>query len=86
MTTTRPDVFLSYSREDQAIASRFADAMEREQISVWWDQTLRTGEAFDEVTEEALDGARAVVVLWSKTSVKSRWVRARQPARIATVP
>ena len=45
-------------------------------LSVWWDQTLRTGEAFDEVTEEALEAARAVVVLWSKTSVKSRWVRA----------
>ena len=70
------DVFLSYSREDQAIARRFADALQRAGISVWWDQSLRSGEAFDRVTEKALAEAAAVVVLWSKTSVESRWVRA----------
>jgi eukaryotic-like serine/threonine-protein kinase len=73
--TTRPDVFLSYSREDQATARRYAESLQREGFSVWWDQTLSTGEAYDEVTEKALEGARAVVVLWSKTSVASRWVR-----------
>ena len=43
---------------------------------VWWDVTLRSGDAYDEVTETALRTARAVVVLWSKRSVVSRWVRA----------
>lgn len=76
MTTSRPDIFLSYSREDQPVARRFAEAMQREGFNVWWDQTLSTGEAYDAVTEKALDEARAVVVLWSKTSVSSRWVRA----------
>ena len=71
-----PDVFLSYSRDDQAIARRFATALERAGFSVWWDQTLIAGEAFDEATERALEGASAVVVLWSKKSVASRWVRA----------
>jgi TolB-like protein len=71
-----PDIFLSYSREDQATASRFAEAFGREGFNVWWDQTLRSGEAYDEVTETALRDARAVVVLWSKKSVVSRWVRA----------
>jgi TolB-like protein/Flp pilus assembly protein TadD len=71
-----PDVFLSYSREDQAIARLFADAFAREGFDVWWDQTLRSGEAYDKVTEQALRGARAVVVLWSPRSVESRWVRA----------
>lgn len=71
-----PDVFLSYSREDQARARRFAEALEREGFSVWWDQELSAGEAFDEVTEKALTEARAVVVLWSPRSVSSRWVRA----------
>ncbi|HYP79106.1 MAG TPA: toll/interleukin-1 receptor domain-containing protein, partial [Steroidobacteraceae bacterium] len=71
-----PDVFLSYSREDQVVARRFADALEREGFSVWWDQTLSVGDAYDKVTERALGEARAVLVLWSKRSVDSRWVRA----------
>lgn len=70
------DIFLSYSRTDQAIARRYAEAFQRAGLSVWWDATLRAGEAYDEVTEEALRSARAVVVLWSTTSVASRWVRA----------
>jgi TolB-like protein len=70
-----PDVFLSYCRDDQPVARRFADGLEREGFSVWWDQSLSAGEAFDKVTERALKDSRAVVVLWSKRSVESRWVR-----------
>jgi TolB-like protein len=71
-----PDIFLSYTREDQATAQRFAEAFEAQGFSVWWDVTLRSGEAYDQVTEEALRTAKAVVVLWSQKSVISRWVRA----------
>jgi TolB-like protein len=71
-----PDIFLSYNREDAAIARAYADAFAREGLEVWWDATLRSGEAYDEVTEAALKNAKAVVVLWSKKSVVSRWVRA----------
>ena len=74
--TTPPDIFLSYNRDDQARAKLFADAFEREGFSVWWDVGLRSGDAYDEVTENALRTAKAVVVLWSKKSVQSRWVRA----------
>ena len=71
-----PDIFLSYNREDQAVAKRYADAFAAEGLNVWWDTALRSGEAYDEVTEAALRGAKAVVVLWSPRSVVSRWVRA----------
>jgi TolB-like protein len=71
-----PDIFLSYNREDQATAKRFAEGFEGAGLSVWWDVTLRSGEAYDRVTEQALKSARAVVVLWSPRSVESRWVRA----------
>jgi len=76
MSAAPPDIFLSYNREDQATARRFAEAFEREGFKVWWDVTLRSGEAYDQVTEQALRDAKAVVVLWSKKSVISRWVRA----------
>ena len=74
--TTTPDIFLSYNREDAAVARLYADAFAAEGLTVWWDTALRSGEAYDEVTEAALRGAKAVVVLWSPRSVVSRWVRA----------
>lgn len=74
--TRVPDIFLSYSREDQDRAKVFAEAFSAQGFDVWWDVGLRTGEAYDKVTEDALRAAKAVVVLWSKRSVESRWVRA----------
>ena len=74
--TAAPDIFLSYNREDQARAKLFAEAFEAQGFKVWWDVGLKTGEAYDQVTEKALREAKAVVVLWSKRSVESRWVRA----------
>jgi TolB-like protein len=70
------DIFLSYNREDQATARKFAEGFEHAGFSVWWDVTLKSGEAYDRVTEQALRSAKAVVVLWSKRSVNSDWVRA----------
>lgn len=72
---TAPDIFLSYSRSDAAFARRFADAFGAAGFAVWWDHQLTAGDTYDEVTEAALRGARAVVVLWSPVSVTSRWVR-----------
>jgi hypothetical protein len=68
------DIFLSFNREDQARAKLFAEGFEAQGFKVWWDVGLRTGKAYDEVTETALRTAKAVV--WSKKSVQSRWVRA----------
>ena len=45
-----PQIFLSYSREDQPRARRFAEALQRERLDVWWDQTLQAGDAYDKVT------------------------------------
>jgi Tol biopolymer transport system component len=82
-----PDIFLSYSREDQEVAGRYAEAFRREGFDVWWDVALNPGETFDKVTEQALRDARVVVVLWSRTSVDSRWVRseATQADRYGTL-
>ena len=70
------DIFLSYNRDDASVAKLYAEALVREGLNVWWDTALRSGEAYDEVTEAALRAAKAVVVLWSPRSVASRWVRA----------
>ena len=62
---TTPDIFISYSRDDQAVARQYADALKAEGFSVWWDTELRPGESFDAVIEAALRAAKAVVVLWA---------------------
>lgn len=67
-------VFFSYSRADQDKAKPIIDVLEQAGFSVWWDGLLGGGERFANTTEAALDRARAVVVLWSKTSVTSHWV------------
>ncbi len=70
------DIFISYKREEQAEARKLADALEQEGWSVWWDLKLRAGQDFDDVIEEVLQKAKCVIVLWSKESVKSRYVKA----------
>jgi len=78
-TSVRPgqksDIFISYKREEQAEARKLADALEREGWRVWWDPKLRAGERFDDAIEAALQETKCVVVLWSKRSVKSPYVK-----------
>jgi len=66
------DIFLSYARQDRGVARMFAEALSDEGFNVWWDASLHSGETFDEVIEQRLREAKAVVVLWSPRSVASR--------------
>ena len=68
-------VFLSYARGDVGKARPLAAALEKAGHSVWWDGHVRGGTQFSKEIEEALALAEAVVVLWSKESVESPWVR-----------
>ncbi|MET0502417.1 MAG: TIR domain-containing protein [Candidatus Binatia bacterium] len=69
------DIFISYASADRERARMLADALARQGWSVWWDRTIPPGKEFDQVIEEALDAAKCVVVLWSKTSTASSWVK-----------
>ena len=76
------DIFISYAREDKEKAAEFARLSEQANWSVWWDRDLIPGDKFEEVIARELTEAKAVVVLWSETSVASGWVKdeARQGA------
>jgi hypothetical protein len=50
-----------------AIIKPLAAVLQQSGWSVWFDQNLRAGASFDRVIEQALSGARAVIVAWSKT-------------------
>ncbi|MEO7277817.1 MAG: TIR domain-containing protein [Sphingomicrobium sp.] len=70
------DVFVSYSRSDEAFAGRVADALRGAGYCVWRDDELPAHRSYSEVIEEYLTKAKAVVVLWSSEAAKSQWVRA----------
>ncbi|HSF47989.1 MAG TPA: toll/interleukin-1 receptor domain-containing protein [Burkholderiales bacterium] len=69
------DVFVSYASPDREKAKLLADIIAARGHSVWWDRTIPPGRMFDEVIQEALHAAKCVVVLWSKVSVASNWVK-----------
>ena len=69
------DIFISYAREDRERAKAIAAVFEAQGWSVWWDRNIPPGRSFDQVIEEALSAARCVVVLWSKSSATSDWVK-----------
>lgn len=69
------DIFISYASEDRERARCLADAFAARGWSVWWDRHIVPGEAFDTRIEQALEAARCVVVLWSRSSAASEWVR-----------
>src|SRR5437868_15507624 len=69
-------VFISYARSDEPLACRIAEGLREGGFDVWRDDELPAHRAYAEVIEERINGARAVVVLWSAEAAKSHWVRA----------
>lgn len=74
------EVFISYSREDKALAAEYAARLEAEGFVVWWDIHIPLGETFDRAIENELKRARVALVLWTDHSVQSQWVRAEATA------
>lgn len=70
------DIFISYSKADRLLVEQLSAYLEAEGWSVWWDRSLSGGDTYrDEIMKE-LARARAVIAVWSASSVKSDWVRA----------
>ncbi|MEP6609691.1 MAG: TIR domain-containing protein [Burkholderiaceae bacterium] len=69
------DLFVSYSREDQARAEQIVRLLEDHGWDVFWDQETRAGTLWPKVLEDELNSARCLVALWTTTSIESRWVR-----------
>ena len=75
-------VFISYARPDEPLAQLIAEELRRAGFEVWRDDELPAHRAYAEVIEERINGARAVVVLWSSEAAKSHWVRAEADTAI----
>ncbi len=68
------DIFLSYSSDDRERIRPLVQSLEQRGWSVWWDRRIPPGKTWHQVIQQALDGARCVVVAWSKNSIESDWV------------
>jgi hypothetical protein len=67
----RPRVFISYAREDGALASRVFDALQKAYFEPWLDQeSLQGGDDWDERIEADLEGSDFTLVLYTPSFSK----------------
>ena len=69
------DIFISYSKARIAEASELAGELGDLGYDLWWDTSLVLTGSFGEEIDRHLDAAKAVIVIWSPESVRSKWVR-----------
>ena len=68
------DIFLSYSREDEARIKSLVTEFEAQGWTVFWDRRIPAGETWRSYIGTALQDARCIVVAWSQSSIESQWV------------
>lgn len=68
------DIFLSYAGKDRERVRPLVERLEEHGWSVWWDRRIPPGKTWPQMIQEGLDNTQAMVVVWSKASVESKWV------------
>ena len=71
-----PDIFISYARADREIVRSIADRLFEACYDFWLDTQLTPGEIFRDIIKDRIRSAQAVIVVWTKDSVVSLYVRA----------
>ncbi|MFN3868483.1 MAG: toll/interleukin-1 receptor domain-containing protein [Hyphomicrobiaceae bacterium] len=69
------DVFISYSREDITAVGELVAHLRQCGMAVRWDQDFDAGDDFEKAIREMIAGVKAVIVVWSKASAASPFVR-----------
>ena len=71
----KTQVFVSYAREDQEIALRIVEALEKEGISCWVDKKgIRFAQAYTEAIDQAIRASSLVIWVASQHSLASHYV------------
>lgn len=69
-------IFISYSHKDKEFVDRLAMQLVSRNVNVWLDRwELSVGDSIVDRVQEAADGASALLVILSKSSVGSEWCK-----------
>ncbi len=68
------DLFLSYSRADKHVVDKLESAFRAQGFDVWRDESMRNGAHLSHTIAHQIGCSRAVLVLWSTSSIGSDWV------------
>ncbi len=77
------DIFISYSKKHASLTQELALDLETQGYTTWWDTSLLPGDQFPDEIKRQLDAAKAVIVIWTTSSVSSKWVRAEATRALA---
>lgn len=69
------NIFISYAKEDTEFANNIRLSLKSEGFSVWWDNNIAAGNPWEKAIADALKNADIVLVLWTKKSKISDWVK-----------
>ncbi len=70
------DIFISYAREDEPTAVHLRDVLAGQGWDVWRDREgILTGTSWEKAIEDALNAAKCVIVVWSRSALTSHFVR-----------
>ncbi|GAB3000599.1 toll/interleukin-1 receptor domain-containing protein [Saccharothrix stipae] len=69
------EVFLSYSRRQQPYARALAGHLRERGVPVWLDDELISGDRWEQVIRDRIDGCAALVVVMTPDAEESAWVR-----------
>jgi len=70
------DVFISYKKEERALADRVQAALDQAGYTAVSDIQIGVSEHFGDAIDQMIHTARLVVVLWTPAAATSKWVRA----------
>lgn len=75
-TSTRPQIFVSYSHDDASRnwVQQFADSLQRRGVNVWLDMEVRTGADWRRELESSLKKSDLVVAVLDATEPATPWM------------
>ena len=72
---SRDDLFIAYASEDRERIRPLVEQFKAQGWKVWWDEMIPTGQQWRGAIVQNLNEALCVVVVWTKSSVNSSYVR-----------